>query len=69
MILQLLWILHGRYISGGSVTDLAPLADVAHGAGVPLIVDNTMATPFLTRPFEHGADVICHSTVSHALYV
>ena len=47
---------------GGSVTDLEPLADAAHAAGVPLIVDNTMATPYLTRPFEHGADLICHST-------
>ena len=51
--------------AGGSITDLEPLANVAHSAGVPLIVDNTMATPFLTRPFEHGADVVCHSTVSH----
>ena len=52
------------WIAGGAITDLAPLADLAHGAGVPLIVDNTMATPVLTRPFEHGADIICHSTVS-----
>ena len=47
---------------GGYVIDLAPLAEAAHAHGVPFIVDNTMATPFLTRPFEHGADIVCHST-------
>ena len=36
-------------------------ADIAHGAGIPLIVDNTMPTPFLLRPFDHGADVVIHS--------
>ncbi len=43
------------------VPDLRALADVAHRAGVPLVVDNTFATPFITRPLEHGADVVVHS--------
>ena len=47
---------------GGVVTDIAAIADVAHDHGVPLIVDNTMATPMLCRPFEHGADIVTHST-------
>jgi len=46
---------------GGLVVDLEKLADIAHRHGVPLIVDNTTATPYLVRPFEHGADVIVHS--------
>ncbi|HWK35697.1 O-acetylhomoserine aminocarboxypropyltransferase, partial [Sphingomonas sp.] len=47
---------------GGVVTDIAAIADAAHAAGVPLIVDNTMATPALCRPIEHGADIVVHST-------
>ncbi|MCB2088928.1 MAG: O-acetylhomoserine aminocarboxypropyltransferase [Sphingomonadaceae bacterium] len=47
---------------GGVVTDIAAIADVAHAGGVPLIVDNTMASPALCRPFEHGADIVTHST-------
>ncbi len=47
---------------GGVVTDMAAIAAIAHDIGVPLIVDNTMATPYLCRPFEHGADIIVHST-------
>ena len=43
------------------VPDLRALADVAHAAGVPLVVDNTFATPLLCRPAEHGADVVLHS--------
>ncbi|MBC7345846.1 MAG: homocysteine synthase [Clostridia bacterium] len=43
------------------VPDLAAIADVAHAAGVPLIVDNTFATPYLCRPLEHGADIVVHS--------
>jgi O-acetylhomoserine (thiol)-lyase len=43
------------------VLDIAAVAEVAHAAGVPLIVDNTMATPILVRPIEHGADVVVHS--------
>ena len=46
---------------GGVVSDLEALAEVAHEAGVPLIVDNTMATPYLCRPIEWGADLVCHS--------
>ncbi len=41
--------------------DIRAVADVAHEAGVPLIVDNTMATPYLIRPLDHGADVVVHS--------
>jgi O-acetylhomoserine (thiol)-lyase len=47
---------------GGVVSDIEAIAAVAREAGVPLIVDNTMATPYLCRPFEHGADLIVHST-------
>lgn len=43
------------------VPDLAAIAEVAHSAGLPLIVDNTFATPYLCRPFEHGADIVVHS--------
>lgn len=46
----------------GGVTDLDLLARVAKQAGVPLVVDNTVATPYLCRPFEFGADIIIHST-------
>ena len=47
---------------GGVVVDIARVAEIAHGAGIPLIVDNTLATPFLCRPIEHGADIVVHST-------
>ncbi len=43
------------------ILDIAAVAKVAHDAGLPLIVDNTVATPFLIRPIEHGADVVIHS--------
>lgn len=46
---------------GGVVQDIAAIAEVAHAAGVPLVVDNTMATPMLCRPIEHGADIVVHS--------
>ena len=46
---------------GGTFVDLAGIADVAHRHGLPLIVDNTMATPYLLRPLEHGADIVVHS--------
>lgn len=46
---------------GGVIMDIEAIAKVAKDANVPLIVDNTMATPYLIRPFEHGADVIIHS--------
>jgi len=44
-----------------NVLDISLVADIAHQAGIPLIVDNTIATPYLIRPFEHGADIIVHS--------
>ncbi|TFB94487.1 bifunctional o-acetylhomoserine/o-acetylserine sulfhydrylase [Cryobacterium sp. HLT2-28] len=44
-----------------NVLDISLVAGVAHEAGVPLIVDNTIATPYLIRPFEHGADIVIHS--------
>ncbi|WP_282609224.1 O-acetylhomoserine aminocarboxypropyltransferase [Pelagibius sp. Alg239-R121] len=47
---------------GGVVSDLESLSEIARDAGVPLIVDNTMATPYLCRPFEWGADLVVHST-------
>ncbi len=43
------------------VLDIEGIADIAHSAGVPLIVDNTIATPYVLRPIEHGADVVVHS--------
>ena len=46
---------------GGIVMDIEKIAAIAHDAGVPLIVDNTFATPYLCRPGEHGADVVLHS--------
>ena len=46
---------------GGVVTDIAAIAAVAKQARVPLIVDNTLASPYLVRPFEHGADIVVHS--------
>jgi O-acetylhomoserine (thiol)-lyase len=45
----------------GSVADVGALADEAHGHGVPLVIDNTFATPYLCRPIEHGADIVVHS--------
>ena len=47
---------------GGIVVDLEAVARIAHDAGIPLIVDNTLATPFLCRPIEWGADLVVHST-------
>ncbi|ACA17074.1 O-acetylhomoserine/O-acetylserine sulfhydrylase [Methylobacterium sp. 4-46] len=46
---------------GGVITDLAAVAAVAKRHNIPFIVDNTMATPYLIRPFEHGADIVVHS--------
>jgi O-acetylhomoserine (thiol)-lyase len=46
---------------GGVITDIQAVADLAHKHGLPLIVDNTMATPYLIRPIEHGADIVVHS--------
>ena len=49
----------------GNVVDLAALATTAHEHGVPLMVDNTVATPAIIRPFEHGADVVVHSLTKY----
>ncbi|MCF3639472.1 O-acetylhomoserine aminocarboxypropyltransferase [Rhizobium sp. TRM95111] len=46
---------------GGTFVDVAAIAEIAHRHGLPLIVDNTMATPYLLRPLEHGADIVVHS--------
>jgi O-acetylhomoserine (thiol)-lyase len=48
-----------------NVLDIAGVADVAHELGVPLVVDNTVATPYLVRPIEHGADVVVHSATKY----
>ncbi|GGP24015.1 O-acetylhomoserine aminocarboxypropyltransferase/cysteine synthase family protein [Silvimonas iriomotensis] len=49
----------------GNVVDFAAFAEVAHAGGIPLIVDNTVPTPYLTRPFEHGADIVVHSLTKY----
>jgi O-acetylhomoserine (thiol)-lyase len=49
----------------GDVLDISAVSEVAHRNGVPLIVDNTIATPFLVRPIEHGADVVVHSATKY----
>jgi O-acetylhomoserine (thiol)-lyase len=49
----------------GNVTDIAKIAEIAHRHGVPLIVDNTVPTPYLSRPFEHGADIVVHSLTKY----
>ena len=46
---------------GGTFIDIKAIADIAHKHGIPLIVDNTMASPYLVRPIEHGADIVVHS--------
>ena len=49
----------------GNVTDLAALAQIAHRHGVPLIVDNTVPSPYLCRPFDYGADIVVHSLTKY----
>ena len=49
----------------GNITDIASVAAIAHEHGVPLIVDNTVGTPYLIRPFEHGADIVVHSLTKY----
>jgi len=49
----------------GNVVDFGALADLAHAHGVPLIVDNTVPTPYLCRPFEHGADIVVHALTKY----
>ncbi len=49
----------------GNITDIAAIAKVAHAKGVPVIIDNTVATPYLLRPIEHGADIVIHSLTKY----
>lgn len=49
----------------GNVTDFGAIAAIAHRHGVPLIVDNTVPSPYLCRPFEHGADIVVHSLTKY----
>ncbi|MGB6055635.1 MAG: aminotransferase class I/II-fold pyridoxal phosphate-dependent enzyme [Burkholderiaceae bacterium] len=49
----------------GNVTDIAKLAEIAHAHGIPLIVDNTVPSPYLCRPFEHGADIVVHALTKY----
>ncbi len=48
-----------------NVCEIAALADIAHGADIPLVIDNTLASPYLCRPFEHGADIVIHSLTKY----
>lgn len=49
----------------GNVVDINAMADMAHAHGVPLIVDNTVPTPYLCRPFDHGADIVVHALTKY----
>jgi O-acetylhomoserine (thiol)-lyase len=49
----------------GNITDFQKIATIAHQHGIPLIVDNTVPTPYLLRPFEHGADIVVHSLTKY----
>jgi O-acetylhomoserine (thiol)-lyase len=49
----------------GNITDISRIADIAHRHGVPLIVDNTVPSPYLSRPIEHGADIVVHSLTKY----
>ncbi len=49
----------------GNVADISALADLAHAHGIPLIVDNTVPSPYLCRPFEHGADIVVHALTKY----
>ena len=49
----------------GNITDIAAIADIAHKHGIPLIVDNTVPSPYLLRPIEHGADIVVHSLTKY----
>ena len=49
----------------GNIADLEKIAKIAHASGVPVIVDNTVATPYLCRPFEHGCDIVVHSLTKY----
>lgn len=49
----------------GNITDFEKLAEIAHKHGVPVIVDNTVPSPYLCRPFEHGADIVVHALTKY----
>ena len=49
----------------GNVLDIAKISELAHSKGVPVVIDNTVATPTLCRPFEHGADIVIHSLTKY----
>ena len=49
----------------GNIVDFGAIADMAHGHGLPVIVDNTVPTPYLCRPFEHGADIVVHALTKY----
>ncbi len=48
-----------------NVLDIEPVADIAHDAGIPLVLDNTFPTPYLCRPMDHGADIVVHSATKY----
>ncbi|GBD67369.1 O-acetylhomoserine/O-acetylserine sulfhydrylase [Tetragenococcus halophilus subsp. halophilus] len=48
-----------------NIADFETIADIAHQADIPVIIDNTFATPYLFKPFEHGADIVVHSTTKY----
>ncbi|MDX2266858.1 MAG: O-acetylhomoserine aminocarboxypropyltransferase/cysteine synthase family protein [Bryobacter sp.] len=56
-------MVYGETVSNprGNVMDIAAMAEIAHAAGIPLVIDNTFATPYLCRPIDHGADIVLHS--------
>ncbi|GAB4356491.1 MAG: homocysteine synthase [Bryobacter sp.] len=56
-------MVYGETVSNprGNVMDIAAMAEIAHAARIPLVIDNTFATPYLCRPIDHGADIVLHS--------
>ncbi|MEI7475085.1 MAG: O-acetylhomoserine aminocarboxypropyltransferase/cysteine synthase family protein [bacterium] len=50
---------------GMNIVDIESIAEIAHENGIPLVIDNTFATPYLLRPFEFGADIVCHSATKY----
>src|ERR671932_2498212 len=56
-------VLYGETIGNPqiNVLDIAAVAEIAHAANIPLVIDNTFASPYLCRPIEHGADIVVHS--------
>lgn len=50
----------------GNILDIAKISELAHSKGVPVVIDNTVATPILCKPFEHGADIVVHSLTKYA---